>query len=197
MRHRMRTGAALLCAFSFLAGLSASAQEFTVNPSRFDPYKQYKFRVKWDGKYIPGIITVSGLKRTTAVTSVRKGDGPSQVQKTPGPTTYEPIKIERGRTHDKSFEQWADKVWNFGSGPGSEMSLKDYRKDISIELYNEAGQLAMAFRVYRCWPSHYAAVEKLDALSADVAVETITLEYEGFERDAAVVEPVEPSTSTP
>jgi phage tail-like protein len=189
--------AAVFCAFSFMLVLDAAAQEFTVNPGRFDPYKQFKFRVKWDGRYIPGIITVSGLERTTAVTSTRKGDGPSLTQKSPGPTSYEPIKLERGRTHDKSFEQWANKVWNFGSGLGSESSLKDYRKDIIIELYNEAGQLTMAFRVYRCWPSHYAALEKLDATSADIAIESITLQYEGFERDAAVVEPVEPSFTEP
>jgi phage tail-like protein len=197
MRYGMRVGAVAFCALTFLIALNGYAQEFTVNPGRFDPYKQFKFRVKWDGRYVPGIITVSGLKRTTAVSATRKGDGPSLIQKSPGPTTYEPIKLERGRTHDKSFEQWANKVWNFGSGSGHESSLKDYRKDVIVELYNEAGQLAMAFKVYRCWPSQYAAVEKLDASSADVAVESITLEYEGFERDAAVVEPVEPSFSEP
>jgi phage tail-like protein len=189
--------AAAFCMVSILMFSVAAAQEFTVNPSRFDPYKQFKFRVKWDGRYVPGILHVSGLRRTTAVAASRKGEGPSLVQKSPGQTSYEPIILERGRTHDTSFEQWANKVWNFGAGLGREVSLKDYRKDIIIELYNEAGQLAMAFKVYRCWPSEYAALKELNAAASDIAIESMTLEYEGWERDTAVVEPTEPSFTEP
>ncbi len=41
--------------------------EFPVNPTRFDPYKNFKFRIKWDGAYIAGVSKVSALKRTTEV----------------------------------------------------------------------------------------------------------------------------------
>jgi phage tail-like protein len=99
----------------------------------------------------------------------------------------------RGRTHDTEFENWANKVWNYGSSLGTEVSLKDFRKDIVIELYNEAGQLVMAFKVYRCWPSDYVALSDLDANDTSVAFESITLQHEGWERDYAVTEPVEPS----
>jgi len=167
--------------------------EFTVNPTRFDPYKQYKFRIKWDGKYIPGITKISGLTRKTEVAIHRQGGDPSSARKSPGQTTYEPIVLIRGRTHDMEFENWVNKVWNFGAGLGSEVSLKDFRKDIVIELYNEAGQLVMAFKVYRCWPSEYAALGDLDANNSCVALESITLQYEGWERDSSVTEPEEPS----
>ncbi len=171
--------------------------QFNVNPHRFDPYKQFKFRVKWDGRYVAGVATVSALKRTTEVVTHREGGDPSSVRKSPGQTTYEPIVLERGRTHDTEFEKWANKVWNFGSGLGTEVSLKDFRKDIIIELYNEAGQLVMAFKVYRCWPSEYVALGDLDANDTCVAFESITLQHEGWERDYEVKEPEEPSYTEP
>ena len=132
--------------------------QFSVNTERFDPYKNYKFRVKWDGRYVAGISKVGALKRTTDPVEHREGGDPSTVRKSPGQTKYEAITLERGVTHDTEFEKWANKVWNFGSGLGSEVSLKDFRKDIIIEMYNEAGQLAIAYKVYRCWVSEYQAL---------------------------------------
>ena len=171
--------------------------EFTVNPERRDPYKQFKFRVKWDGRYVAGVSKVSALRRVTEVVQHREGGDPSATHKSPGQTTYEPIVLMRGRTHDTEFEQWANKVWNFGSGLGAEVSLKDFRKDMMIELYNEAGQLVMAFKVYRCWPSEYVALSDLDANDTSVAFESITLQHEGWERDYEVGEPTEPSFTEP
>jgi phage tail-like protein len=196
-RMTRRIAIALLGAAALFVFSEAHAAEFAVNTHRFDPYKQFKFRVKWDGRYVPGILFVSGLTRTTEVVTSRKGGSPSIDQRSPGQTVYEPIVLERGRTHDQEFESWVNKVWNFGSGLGSEASLKDFRKDIVIELYNEAGQLAMAWRIYRCWPSKYSAVTGLDANSAEVAIESITLEHEGWERDYEIAEPSEPTFTEP
>jgi phage tail-like protein len=167
--------------------------QFSVNPQRFDPYKNFKFRVKWDGRYVAGISKVSALKRTTEVVEHREGGDPSTPRKSPGRTQYEPIILERGVTHDTAFEQWAAKVWNLGGGPGAEVSLKDFRKDIVIEVYNEAGQLVLAYKVFRCWVSEYQALPDLDANSDAVMLEHIRLENEGWERDTSVVEPPEPS----
>ncbi len=167
--------------------------QFTVNPHRFDPYKEFKFRVKWDGKYVAGISKVSALKRTTEVIDYREGGEPSAIRKLPGLTKFEPITLERGVTHDPEFEQWANKVWQFGAALGSESSLKDFRKDITIELYNEAGQLVIAYKVHRCWVSEFQALPELDANTSSVAIQSITLQNEGWERDLSVQEPVEPS----
>jgi len=171
--------------------------EFSVNASRFDPYKNLKFRVKWDGRYVAGVSKVSALKRTTEVVMHREGGDPSTVRKSPGQTSYEPITLERGVTHDLEFEQWANKVWNLGSGLGSEVSLADFRKDLIIEFYNEAGQLVIAYKVYRCWPSEYQALPELDAGANAVAIQTLTLQHEGWERDYEVTEPSEPSFTEP
>jgi phage tail-like protein len=167
--------------------------QFNVNTHRFDPYKQFKFRVKWDGRHVAGVDKVSALRRITEVVVHREGGDPSLQRRSPGQTSYEPIVLSRGRTHDVEFENWVNKVWNFGSGGGSEVSLKDFRKDIIIELYNEAGQLVMAFKVFRCWPSEYVALSDLDAGNTSIAIESITLQHEGWERDFEVVEPQEPS----
>jgi phage tail-like protein len=171
--------------------------QFNINVHRFDPYKQFKFRVKWDGKYVAGVSRVSALRRVTEVVDHREGSDPSASRRSPGQTRFEPITLERGVTHDLEFERWANKVWTLGAGLGTEVSLKDLRKDISIELYNEAGQLAKAFKVYRCWPSEYTAWEQLDANGASVAIERMVLQNEGWERDEEVGEPAEPSFSKP
>jgi phage tail-like protein len=167
--------------------------QFSVNAQRLDPYKNFKFRVKWDGRYVAGVSKVGSLKRSTDVVEHRTGGDPSTVLKSPGHTKYEPITLERGVTHDPEFAKWANKVWNFGAGLGAEVSLADFRKNVVIEMYNEAGQLALAYKVYRCWVSEYQALPELDASGNAVAIEMITLQNEGWERDTAVVEPTEPS----
>jgi phage tail-like protein len=171
--------------------------QFSVNATRFDPYKNFKFRLKWDGRYVAGVSKVGGLKRTTEVVEHREGGDPSTSRKSPGRTKYEAITLERGVTHDREFEQWADKVWNFGSGLGAEVSLKDFRKDLIVELYNEAGQVVLAYKVFRAWVSEYQALPDLDANANAVAIQHLKLENEGWERDYDVVEPSEPSFSEP
>ncbi len=171
--------------------------QFSVNPERFDPYKSFKFRVKWDGRYVAGVSKVSALSRSTEPVEHREGGDPSTVRKSPGQTKYEPITLERGVTHDPEFERWANKVWNWGSGLGMEVSLRDFRKDLIIEFYNEAGQLAIAYKVYRCWVSEYQALPELDASGNAVAIQTLKLENEGWERDYDVTEPAEPDFTEP
>ena len=171
--------------------------QFTVNAQRFDPYKNFKFRVMWDGRYVAGISKVSALKRTTELVEHREGGDPSTTRKSPGRTKYDAITLERGVTHDVEFEQWANKVWNFGSGAGAETSLADFRKDILIDMFNEAGQKVISYRVFRCWVSEYQALPDLDANANAVAIQHIKLENEGFERDYDVVEPQEPSFTEP
>lgn len=171
--------------------------KFSVNTYRFDPYQNFKFRVKWDGRYVAGVSKVGALKRTTEVVNHREGGDPSSDRKSPGRTKYEAITLERGVTHDTDFEKWANKVWNFGSGLGAEVSLKDFRKDITIEVYNEAGQLALAYNVYRCWVSEFQSLPDLDANANAVAIQTLKLENEGWQRDYEVTEPTEPSFEEP
>ena len=171
--------------------------QFSVNAERFDPYKKFKFRVRWDGRYVAGVSKVGALKRTTEVVSHREGGDPSSSRKSPGRTEYEAVTLERGVTHDTEFEKWANKVWNFGSGLGSEVSLRDFRKDVVLEVYNESGQLALAYRIYRCWPSEFQALPELDANASEVAIQMLKLENEGFERDYEVTEPAEPTFSEP
>ncbi|MEJ2862585.1 phage tail protein [Actinomycetospora flava] len=167
--------------------------DFTVNARRFDPYKNFKFRVKWDGRYIAGVSKVSALRRTTEVVRHRHGGDPSSSRKSPGRTEYEPVTLERGVTHDPEFERWANKVWNWGSAMGSETSLADFRKDIVLEVCNEAGQVALSYVLYRCWVSEYHSLPDLDANANAVAIQSLKLENEGWERDVAAVEPTEPS----
>ena len=166
--------------------------QFSVNTHRFDPYKNFKFRIKWDGRYVAGISKAGSLKRSTEVVEHREGGDQSTSRKSPGRTKYEAITLERGVTHDLEFEAWANKVWHVGTGLGAEVSLKDFRKDVILEVYNEAGQLALAYRIYRCWVSEFQALPDLDANANAIAIESIKLENEGWERDPDVKEPAEP-----
>lgn len=172
--------------------------QFTVNAThRFDPYKNFKFRVKWDGRYVAGVSKVGALKRSVEVVEYREGGDPSSSRKSPGKAKFEAIHLERGVTHDPEFERWANKVWSQGAGLGAQVSLKDFRKDIVIEVYNEAGQLVLAYKVYRAWVSEFTALPDLDASANAIAIESLTLQNEGWERDLEVGEPEEPSFSIP
>lgn len=163
--------------------------EFTVNPQRKDPYRNFKFRVLWDGTTIPGISRVSGLSRTTDVIRYRQGNEPSVLRSLPGVTRYGPIVLERGVTHDTAFEEWADLVHSVEGDAA--MSLKDFRKDILIELLNLQGTVVKRWKVYRCWVARYDVIDGLDANDGSVTLERIVLENEGWERDMEVTEPAE------
>jgi phage tail-like protein len=167
--------------------------QFAVNTHRFDPYKNFKFKVKWDGRYVAGISKVGALKRSIELVEHREGGDPSTSRKSPGRAKFEAISLERGVTHDLEFEAWAGKVWNFGAGLGAEVSLKDFRKDVILEVYNEAGQAVLAYKIFRCWVSDYQALPDLDANANAIAIQSIKLENEGWERDTSVTEPGEPA----
>lgn len=179
------------------------APEFKVNTTRFDPYKNFKFRVKWDNTYVAGISKVSGLIRTTQAIKHRSGGDPSTARMSPGQTEYEPVTLERGVTHDANFEMWANKVWDHSASTKGDdasnqiVSLKDFRKDIIIELYNEAGQKVVAYNLFRCWVMEYIAMPELDANGSAIAIQSIKLAIEGWERDESVTEPTESSFSHP
>ena len=177
--------------------------QFTVNAARLDPYKNFKFRVKWDGRYVAGVSKVSALKRTTEVVKHRDGGDESSSRKSPGRTEYDPITLERGVTHDLEFERWANKVWDYSNaqaGPEQrvqEVSLQDFRKDIVIDVFNEAGQKVLSYQVFRCWVSEYQSISDLDANANAVAIQHIKFENEGWIRDQSVVEPKEPIFTDP
>lgn len=161
--------------------------QFTVNTHRFDPYKAFMFRVKWDGRYVAGLSKMSALRRTTDPVTHREGGDPSHERKSPGVTKYDAVTLERGKTHDAEFEAWANLIHSLDSP----ISLKGFRKDITVDVFNEANQKVLAYNLFRCWVSEYTALPALDAGSAAVAIESIKLELEGWERDEAVVEPAE------
>ena len=177
--------------------------QFTANATRLDPYKNFKFRVKWDTKYVAGISKVSPLKRTTEVVKHRDGGDESSSRKSPGRTEFDAITLERGVTHDVEFERWANKVWDYNNaqaGPDTrqqEVSLADFRKDLTIDVFNEAGQKVLSYQVFRCWVSEYQSLSELDGNANAVAIQHIKLENEGWVRDLTVVEPTEPTYSDP
>ena len=173
--------------------------EFPVNPTRVDPYKNFKFLLTWEGSRTPvaALSKMSPLKRTTQVVSHRDGADPSTSHKSPGRTEYDAITLERGVTQDNDFEIWANLVWNYGAALGSEVSLANFRRNMSVDLLNEAGQVVMSYKVYRCWVSEWQAWADLDANSNVVLIQHIKVENEGWERDLSVNEPPQPTVAVP
>ncbi len=163
--------------------------EFSVNTHRFDPYKNYKFRIKWDGKYVAGVSKISALKRSTEPVTHREGGDPSTSRVSPSTWKFEPITLERGVTHDLEFESWANLIYS--TDGDAVISLKNFRKDLIIELLNEQGTVVKAYKVYRCWVSEYTSLPELDANAHAIAIEHMVLQNEGWERDVAVIEPAE------
>ena len=160
-----------------------------MNPStnRFDPYRTFRFKVKWDGLYVAGLSKMTGLKRSTEMLEWREAGENVTSRKLPGKTKYEPVTLEAGVTYDTSFEDWANLVNDFASH--SITSLKDFRKMVTVDVFNEAGIKALSYRLYRAWVSEYQAVPDLDASANAVAITTVKLEYEWFDRDPDVNEP--------
>jgi phage tail-like protein len=174
---------------------------FTKNPTRMDPYKNFKFVVSWDGAPVLGVSKVSPLTRTTQAVKFRAGGDPGTVRVSPGQTEYAPIKLEQGLTFDPAFELWANKVWYYPNTQaplpsGQEVSLSDFRKNVTLDFYNEAGQKVMSYLIYRCWVSEFIALPELDSMANAVAIQSITLENEGWQRDYSIQEPAEPSFDT-
>jgi phage tail-like protein len=163
--------------------------QFSVNAHRFDPYRNFKFRIRFGNQYVAGVNKCSALKKTTEMTEWREGGDPSHSRKLVGKTSYDAITLEQGVTHDTEFEDWANLVNNFQGD--AEMSLKGFRRDITIEVNNLQGDVVMAFHVYRCWVSEYQALPELDASGNAVMIRSIKLENEGWERNLIVQEPSE------
>jgi phage tail-like protein len=159
---------------------------FPVNATRVDPYKNFRFLVKFGTEVVAGVSKVSALKRKVELVEHRQGGDPSTKHKSPGLASFEPITIERGISHDPAFEEWANLVYS-PEGPGG-VSLAHFRRDITIELYNLQGTKVRAWNAYRCWVSEFTAVPELDANANAIAFESIIVQNEGFERDEAVVE---------
>lgn len=164
--------------------------KFSVNTHRFDPYKNFKFRVKLDdNRVVAAVSKISVLKRSTEPVTHREGGDPNSSRLSPSTWKFEPITLERGITHDPEFEDWANLV--FSPQGDASMSLKGFRKNITIELLNEQGSVAKSYKIYRCWVSEYTALPELDANGNGVAFESIVLQNEGWERDTDVPEPSE------
>ena len=165
------------------------ANGFTVNAHRFDPYKNFKFVLFWDGRQVLGVSKVGALKRTTEVVSHRSGGDNSIDYKSPGRTKYEALSLERGITHDHEFEVWANKVHSFAGGPS--MDLVGYKKELTLEVRNERGQPALRYFLHDCWPSSYTSVPDLNSNENAVAIESLELQIGGWERDLDLGEPDE------
>ena len=163
--------------------------KFTVNAERFDPYRNFKFRVKIDGDYVAGLSKCSALKKNTEVTDWFEAGDHAAPRKLPGKTTYDPVTLEAGVTHDTTFEAWANLVNNYQGE--ALMSLKNFRKDVVVDVFNLQGSIVLSYVLFRCWVSEYQALPELDAGGNAVMIQTVKLENEGWERDASVAEPTE------
>lgn len=158
-----------------------------------DPYRNFRFRLKWQGRHVAGFSKMSALKGSTAPVAYREGGDPSISRRSPGRAEYDAITLERGVTHDPNFEQWMGSLSNLSAGSETTISLESLRKDLVIELYDEAGQLAKAWTVHGSWVSEFQALPDLDANANAVAIETIKLENDGWERTDELAEPAWPN----
>jgi len=163
--------------------------EFSVNTHRYDPYRSFMFHVTVEGQVVAGVSKVGALSRSTEVVSHRPGNVASHQYHSPGLTSHEAIVLERGVTFDPAFHNWANEVYS-PEGPGG-ISLRNFRKDIIVTLMNLQGVPVRAYRVYRCWPSAYTALPELSANDNAIAIQSLTLQNEGWELDDSIVETAE------
>jgi phage tail-like protein len=165
------------------------AKGFVKNAKRVDPYKNFKFRILWNDKPVMGVSKVGALKRTTEVVKHRDGGDNSTDHKSPGRTSYDAISVERGITHDPEFEAWANKVHPYSGDTA--MDLAAYKKNLTLEMMNEKGHVVYRYFLYDCWVSEYTAIPELNANANAVAIESLKIELEGWDRDKDTKEPNE------
>ena len=159
------------------------------NIGRKDPYKNFKFRISLDGKPVLGVSKVGTIKRTTEVIKHRDGNDPSFDTKSPGRTTYDPITLERGITHDSEFEKWARTIHSFGGDV--KMDLASYKRELILEIINKKGNVVHRYFLHKAWVSEYTALPDLDANANAIAIESLKIEIEGFAHDPITKEPNE------
>ena len=167
------------------------ATGFVKNAHRIDPYKTYKFRLVWDGKPVLGVNKCGPLKRTTTVVTHRSGGENGSDHKSPGRTQYDGVTLERGITHDLEFEKWANLVHPYAGDVA--MDLVNYKKELTLEVMNEKGHVALRYFLHGCWVSDFTAVPQLDGSANAVAIESMKIEMDGWERDVDTKEPDEAS----
>jgi len=168
---------------------------FPANAHRFDPYKNFKFRLKDGEKTVLGVSKVGALKQTTEVVTYRSGGDNSWERKSAGRTRVEPVMLERGLTQDREFERWAKMVSSWDGDPSKD--LVNFKRELTLEMMNEKGQVALRYFLHECWVSEYTAMPELDGAGNAVAVESLRLELEGWERDPETAEPDETQPTPP
>jgi phage tail-like protein len=165
------------------------ANGFVKNANRYEPYKNFKFRIVYNNKIVFGVSKVGALKRTTEVVKHRHGGMNSYDHKSWGRSTFDALTLERGITHDHDFEEWAQMVASWAGDASA--NLAQYKRELTLEFLNERGQVAIRYFLHGCWVSEYTALPELDANGNHVALETLKIELEGWERDATTLEPDE------
>ena len=167
-----------------------AAPLFSANAHRYDPYRTFKFQVVIGGTVVAGLSKMSALKKSTEVVDWRYAGDPSHVRKLPGGTSWEPITLEQGLTHDPMFMELANRVNNIDGDAA--MSLLNFRVPVIINVMNLQGAVAMSYKVSRAWVSEFQALPDFDSNSMNtVGIQTLTLQHEGWQIDGAVSEPSE------
>ncbi|NNC99112.1 MAG: phage tail protein [Gammaproteobacteria bacterium] len=156
-----------------------------------DPYRNFKFRLIWNGRVVAGFSEASILNHGAETMNFRAGGNPDAIVKRPAPQAYEAITLERGITHDPTFEQWANRAWSYSQGAKNPQhdqdrpapSFNNFKQDFKLELLDQAGHAKRSYKLFRCWPSEYTALPELDANGTAVVIAKIKLENEGWELD--------------
>lgn len=148
------------------------------------PYRNFKFRVYFEGKSEPVALVskMTALKRTTEVVEWRQGGESNTIRKLAGKSKYEPITLEQGLSLDTDFEDWADRVNKWGN---TDLAQKDneFRKELRVEILDLDGEVVLKYKMHKCWVSEYTAIPDFDANANAVAIKTLKIENEGWEKD--------------
>lgn len=146
-----------------------------------DPYKDFFFKVSFDASGatpVAGVNKVSGVSKSADSIGYRRGGDPLTMRLAPGLTSFEPITLEQGVTQSAEFNAWASQL--APNNPAMKGYDPNPRKDIAIDLYDETGKKVVSYSITNCWVSHYQVLPDLDAGANTIAIQTLTLQHEGW-----------------
>jgi phage tail-like protein len=153
----------------------------TATALTYDPYRKFKFLVKWNNAVVMAVHKVSSITKSIDPIDWRTGGDSNFSAKVPGLTKWEPITLERGLSADTAFQEWMVLVNKYTkAGLGADEAVHAFRKNLNIEMYSLQNELVMTINVYNAWPSKLTIAD-FDAKANELAIEHMELQNEGWD----------------
>ena len=137
-----------------------------------EPFRAYHFNIEIEGVVAAQFTQCTGVSARVERIAYRSGNEGQSVHQLAGNVDYDPLVLRYGVTADVGLWQWMK----------ASLDGTVVRKPISIIHLSPDGMTEQSrYNLFESWPCEWRAAP-LDAMSREVAIETLTIVYEKLER---------------